>query len=49
MGWFGSLFFSKQITQLEDFKKTLSDPDEIAQVNKTIAILKDKEAARNDK
>lgn len=49
MGWFGSLFFSKQITQLEDFKKTLSDPDEIAQVDKTIAILKDKEAARNGK
>lgn len=49
MGWFGSLFFSKQITQLEDFKKTLSDPDEIAQVDKTITILKDKEAARNDK
>lgn len=49
MGWFGSLFFSKQITQLEDFKKTLSNPDEIAQVEKTIAILKEKEAKKDAK
>lgn len=49
MGWFGSLFFSKQITQLEDFKKTLRNKEEIEQVEKTIAILKKKESESDEK
>ena len=46
MSAWGMIFFSEQITQLEAFKATLSDPAEIADVEKTIALLKAKEAAK---
>ncbi len=50
MGWFlGSLFMSKTVAQLEDFKKTLKNPDDIAAVEKTIAILKEKESKKDAK
>ena len=45
MGWLGSLWLSKDITQLEDFKKTLSDPEEIAKIDERIATLKAKAEA----
>ena len=46
MGMFGTIFFSEQIAQLEAFKATLKDPAEIADVDKTIAVLKEKEAQK---
>lgn len=46
MGMFGYIFFSKEIAQLEAFKKMLKDPDEIASVEKTIELLKKKEAEK---
>lgn len=48
MGWFGSLWMSEDITQLEDFKKTLSDPEEIAKIDEKIANLKAKAEAEAD-
>ena len=48
MGMFGTLFFSEQVTQLEAFKATLKDPAEIADVEKTIALLKAKEAEKKE-
>lgn len=42
MGWFGSLFMSKTISQLESFKATLKDEAEIKQVEDTIALIKAK-------
>lgn len=45
MGWLGSLWLSEDITQLEDFKKTLSDPEEIAKIDEKIAALKAKAEA----
>lgn len=45
MGWLGSLWLSEDITQLEDFKKTLSDPEEIAKIDERIATLKAKAEA----
>ena len=48
MGWLGSLWLSEDITQLEDFKKTLSDPEEIAKINEKIATLKAKAEAEAD-
>lgn len=44
MGMFGFIFFSKEIAQLEAFKKTLTNPDEIAEVERQIAELRAKEA-----
>ena len=44
MGIFGFFFFSREIAQLEAFKKTLTDPAEIAEVDKQIAELREKEA-----
>ena len=49
MGMFGTFFFSEEIAQLEAFRKTLSDPAEIADVDKTIELLKKKEAEKNSK
>ena len=46
MGGWGYFFFSEQITQLEAFKAALTDPAEIADVDKTIALLKAKEAEK---
>lgn len=42
MGKWGFLFFSEKIAQLEAFKKVLTDADEIAQVDATIALIKSK-------
>lgn len=43
MGDFGWFFFSEKIAQLEAFKKTLTDPAEIAKVDAEIAELKAKQ------
>lgn len=48
MGMWGTILFSEQITQLEAFKATLKDPAEIADVEKTIALLKAKEAEKKE-
>lgn len=40
MGRWGFIFFSEQIAQLEAFKQTLSSADEIADVEKTIELLR---------
>ena len=40
----GLFFFSKEIAQLEAFKATLTDPAEIAEVDRQIAELRAKEA-----
>ena len=48
MGRWGSLFFSKEITQLEALKKTLKDEKEIAKIDEVIAMLKEKEAEGKD-
>lgn len=44
MGRWAVFFFSKEIAQLESFKKTLSNPDEIAEVDRQISELRAKEA-----
>ena len=44
MGLWGAFFFSKEIDQLEAFKKTLTDPAEIARVDEAIKLLKEKSA-----
>lgn len=44
MGRWGIIFFSEEIAQLEAFKKTLTDPAEIAEVERKIAELREKEA-----
>lgn len=46
MGMFGIIFFSEQIAQLEAFKKTLKNADEIAEVEKTIELLRKKKAEK---
>lgn len=48
MGFWGTLWLSKTVAQLEDFKKTLKNPDEIAAVEKTIAVIKEREDAEKD-
>lgn len=48
MGKWGSIFLSKEITQLEALKKTLKDEKEIAKVDEVIAMLKAKEAEGKD-
>lgn len=45
MGMFGTFFFSEEIAQLEAFKATLSNPAEIAEVDKQIADLRKQEEA----
>jgi hypothetical protein len=44
VGKFGAFFFSEEITQLEAFKATQSDPELIAKVDEAIEILKNKES-----
>lgn len=44
MGTWGLFFFSREIAQLEAFKKTLTNPAEIAEVDAQIAELRAKEA-----
>lgn len=44
MGKWGLFLFSEEIAQLEAFKKTLTDADEIADVERTIELLRKKEA-----
>lgn len=46
MGKYGFIFFSREIAQLEAFKKTLKNADEIADVEKTIELMKKKDAER---
>ena len=46
MGKWGVLFFSEEITQLEAYKQTLTDPAQIAEVEKQIAALRAKSAER---
>ena len=46
MGRYGFIFFSEEIAQLEAFKATLKDPDEIAKVDAQIAELKAKQAEK---
>lgn len=48
MGWFGSLFMSKTIAQLESFKAMLKDEEEIKQVENTIALIKAKENGKEN-
>ena len=48
MGRWGSLFFSKEIAQLEALKATLKDEKEIAKIDEVIAMLKEKEAEGKD-
>ena len=43
MGQWGLFFFSKEIAQLEAFKKTLTNPAEIAEIDEQIAELRKKE------
>lgn len=42
MGVFGLFFFSDEIAQLEAFKETLTDPAEIAEIDRQIAELREK-------
>ena len=44
MGIFGIIFFSKEVAQLEAFKATLTDAEEIAKVEKAIKILTEADA-----
>lgn len=44
MGLFGTFFFSKEISQLEAFKATLTDEEEIKKVEEAIEILKKHDA-----
>ena len=46
MGDFGLWFFSEKITQLKEFRKTLTDPEEIAEVDAEIAELEAREAKK---
>ena len=44
MGLWGAFFFSKEIAQLEAFRATLTDANEIAKVDEAIELLKAKGA-----
>ena len=44
MGKYGFFLFSEEITQLEAYKQTLTDPAQIAVVDKKIAELRAKSA-----
>lgn len=46
MGNFGLLFFSEKITQLKEFRKTLTDAKQIAEVDAEIAELEAKQAQK---
>lgn len=48
MGWFGSLFMSKTVSQLESFKSMLKDEDEIKQIDDAIALIKSKEENKDN-
>lgn len=42
MGTWGLFFFSEEIAQLEAFKKTLTNPAEVAEIDRQIAELRAK-------
>lgn len=42
MGKWGVFFFSEEIAQLEAFKATLKNADEIAKVDEAIRVLQEK-------
>lgn len=42
MGKWGVFFFSQEIAQLEAFKATLKNAEEIAKVDEAIRVLKEK-------
>lgn len=44
MGLWGTIFFSEKIAQLEAFKKTLTNAEDIAEVDEQIADLKARQA-----
>ncbi len=46
MGNFGLLFFSERIAQLKAFRATLTDPAQIADVDREIAALEAKQAEK---
>ena len=46
MGEWGMIFFSEKITQLKEFRKTLTDPAQIAEVDAEIAELEAKQAKK---
>jgi hypothetical protein len=46
MGKWGTIFFSEKITKLKEFRKTLTNPDEIAEVDAQIAELEAKQAKK---
>jgi hypothetical protein len=46
MGQWGFFLFSEKLAQLEAFKKTLTDPAEIAKVDAEIAELKAKQSGK---
>lgn len=51
MGIFGLFFLSREIEQLEAFKKTLKNPAEIAEIDRQIASLRamEENEVKNDK
>ena len=46
MGDFGFFFFSEKIAQLKEFRKTLTDPKQIAEVDAEIADLEQKQSKK---
>lgn len=46
MGKWGTIFFSEKITKLKEFRKTLTDPAQIAEVDAEIAELEAKQAQK---
>lgn len=46
MGDWGVFFFSEKITQLKEFRKTLTDAKQIAEVDAEIADLEAKQAQK---
>lgn len=46
MGNFGMIFFSEKIAQLKEFRKTLTDAKQIAEVDAEIAELEAKQAQK---
>lgn len=48
MGRYGLFFFSDEIAQLEAFKKTLTNPEEIAEIDRQIAELSEKSKEQSE-
>lgn len=48
MGLWGGWFLSDEIAQLEAFKKTLTDEEQIKQIEEIIAKLKEKNEQTDD-